>query len=75
MKPYEIKKPVQGWLHKQTMMLLIVRPKPVRIEDVAAQSGVSVAWIKSFLANKIADPSANRLEAVYNVLASKPLGE
>ncbi|QZA70475.1 transcriptional regulator [Erwinia phage AH03] len=71
----KIPKTKPGWLYVQTLKLIEDRPRKVLLEDIAEQACVSRSWLMQLISKKITDPSANRLEAVYNVLADKPLGE
>lgn len=69
------KKPLESWLVKETIRLLDCRHHSLTLTAIAFKSGVKPAWLSQFAAGKISGASAVMVEAVYNVLAEKPLGE
>lgn len=69
------KKTPESWLVKETLRLLDSRHHSVTLSSIAAKTNLSAAWISMFAAGKINGASAVKVEAVYNALADKPLGE
>ena len=60
-------------LRAKVLELLDNRPRTVTLKDIAEGSGLPEAWLKTFAAGKIADPSVNRVETLYTYLTGKPL--
>lgn len=62
-------------LYAHTRALLRDRPRTLTLRQVADATGVTVDWLAMILRdnNLERDPSANRVQAVYEFLAGKPL--
>lgn len=60
-------------LRDKVLDLLANRPRNVTLKDIATGADVPEAWLKVFAAGRIADPSVNRVEVLYNYLNGKPL--
>lgn len=56
-----------------TLNLLINRPKPMTLQKIADETPLSVEWLKAFQTGKINDPSAGKIETLYEFLSGKCL--
>jgi hypothetical protein len=43
------------------------------LKDIEKATEIPEGWLKRFSCNKIADPSVNRIETLYNYLSDKKL--
>jgi hypothetical protein len=43
------------------------------LPEIYAKTGISFYWLRRFKSRKIADPSVNRVQALYEFLAAAPL--
>lgn len=60
-------------LASHTVSLLRNRPRSVTLEQVAEGAQVKKSWLSALLAGDFDDPSANRIQRLYEYLAEKPL--
>lgn len=58
-------------LHKATMDLLL-RSK-LSVMDIHRESGLPYFWLRKLYYGGIADPSVNKIQALYEFLAGKAL--
>ena len=64
---------VEPKLRDRALELLANRPRDMTLKHIADTTGLPEAWLKLFARDKIADPSVNRVETLYNYLSEKPL--
>ena len=55
-----------GALLAHTQDLVANRPRSLTLKHVSTDVGISESWLKHFMHNRINDPSANKVEALYN---------
>lgn len=60
-------------LRAKVLELLGNRPRNMTYKDIADATDLPEPWLKTFAAGRIADPSVNRVETLYNFLTGKPL--
>ena len=62
-----------GELYQAVLRLIEERPRIVTLKDIADGADVPLAWLKTFAAGNISDPSVNRIEVLYVYLTGKTL--
>ena len=62
-----------GELYQAVLRLIEERPRIVTLKDIADGADVPLAWLKTFAAGNIRDPSVNRIEVLYGYLTGKSL--
>lgn len=60
-------------LYQKTLTLLHERPKNVTFKIIAHGTGLGTSWLSALSQGQIKDPSAKKLEKLYNFLSDKPL--
>ena len=63
--------PARSDLHAETLALLDRRPYKLSVQQIADDTGVSAHWIRALVADRMADPSAIRLELVRDYLVER----
>jgi transcriptional regulator with XRE-family HTH domain len=58
---------------RHTQHLLINRPKPVTFAKIEAGAGISPRWLGDFANGRITEPSAQRIQKLYEYLTGEPL--
>jgi hypothetical protein len=64
---------IESKLKDRTIELLNNRPVWMLLKHIAQQTQIPEGWIKMLAQNKIAEPSVNRIEKIYEHLSNKPL--
>jgi len=60
-------------LRDKTLELLQNRNVTLTLLDISVATKISLHWIHKFSTNKIADPSVNRIQTLYEYLSKKEL--
>ena len=60
-------------LYNKTLELLKNRPRHVTFSIISKETGLGVSWLSSLSQGQIKDPSAKKLEKLYNFLSNTPL--
>ncbi|WP_139020493.1 hypothetical protein [Citromicrobium sp. JLT1363] len=60
-------------LRAKVLKIIEERPRTVTLKDIAEGADVPLAWLKTFAAGNIGDPSVNRVEVLYVYLTGKSL--
>jgi hypothetical protein len=59
-------------LHARTLELFLKAPRKLTNTKISDDVGLSKAWLTDFSKNRIIEPPAGKLEALYNYLSSTP---
>jgi hypothetical protein len=62
---------MRGSLHRRTLELL--KASPLSTFDVATATGLTYSWVAAFAADLMADPSVNKVQALYEFLTKSKL--
>lgn len=68
-----MKRDKKSKLKNATVELLKKRPADITYADIERETGLKEAWIKSLVCGSVNDPSASRLETLYEFLSKKSL--
>lgn len=60
-------------LLETTRELLVNRPSPIKLSDVAEKCGCSTSCLSHILAGETKDPSVNLIQNLYETLSGNPL--